>query len=532
MTKDRTMKTKLLTLLSLAALLSCSRGGVDSPEYPHDTSETVHHDMIVLGEQLEDPYSVENVTKALSSLYPTKAARLDIAATDLYVRFLPEDEHQYRMLEELGVSLVDHPLDYRIVREGDYYHDPEIEEGEITWQYAVVSRDFAIPSTITHEILDECYISEHDISTRSSDSGIDWDEVEREAYRLTGNADMLLPGTRAATASNPSGRITIVDPLVAEGKPFGVAGVRVSCNSFVKFAHSYTSRDGFYEMETKFSSKLRYRLVFTNSKNFSIGLNLILIPASISTLGSGPAEGLNVNVTNTSDERLYRRCVVNNAVYDYISRCSESDMNISLPPRDLRLWIFKNLSSSCTPMIHHGALIDKSLIGKYLGGYAELLRKFLPDIIIGTDKSLDYSEIYSVTVHELSHASHFSQAGTAWWDNLIEYIISSFIASGKTGYGDGTASGAGHCEVAEMWGYFNESKMYKERYGGTVPSFGTSYWFYPQIFRYLDDRGLTRAEIFRALKSDVTSRKELQAKLVSLYPERRGVIDQVFNRYE
>ena len=83
-----------------------------------------------------------------------------------------------------------------------------------------------------------------------------------------------------------------------------------------------------------------------------------------------------------------------------------------------------------------------------------------------------------------------------------------------------------------MWGYFNESKMYKERYGGTVPSFGTSYWFYPQIFRYLDDRGLTRAEIFRALKSDVTSRKELQAKLVSLYPERRGVIDQVFNRYE
>ena len=40
-----------------------------------------------------------------------------------------------------------------------------------------------------------------------------------------------------------------------------------------------------------------------------------------------------------------------------------------------------------------------------------------------------------------------------------------------------------------MWGYFNESKMYKERYGGTVPSFGTSYWFYPQIFRYLDERG-------------------------------------------
>lgn len=63
-------------------------------------------------------------------------------------------------------------------------------------------------------------------------------------------------------------------------------------------------------------------------------------------------------------------------------------------------------------------------------------------------------------------------------------------------YGDGAGDGAGYCEIGEMWAYYLESKMYKERYGGSFPTFGTSYWFYPQIFRFLDERGLSQSKIF------------------------------------
>lgn len=316
------MLMKRIVLVSvLLALFSCER--VDVPSAPeHDV---VYHGMIELGERLEDPYSVDNITKAIENLYPTKAGRVDVAPTDLYMRFLPKTEEEYRLLEASVSAITDHPLDYRIVREGDYYHDPEVPEGEITWQYVVVPGDFRVPEGIRCELIDKCYISEHDAYTRASD--IDWQAVEREAYRITGNEAMLEPITKASPG-NPTGRITVVDPALNEGKPFGVAEVMIVCNSFVKFSASYTDRDGYYSLPVAFSSEPRYRLVFKNRKGFSLGLNLVLLPASISTLGKGSPEGKDICVTPEDDAGLYRRCVVNNAAYDYYTRCSDKDLDI------------------------------------------------------------------------------------------------------------------------------------------------------------------------------------------------------------
>ena len=278
------------------ALMSCSKDG-HSPDRGVDYSygRDLSHGMIVLGDRLENPYKTENITKALETLYPTKADRVDVRTTNLYVRFLPKDENEYRTLEKLGIIMVDHPLDYDILVEGDWYHDPEIAQEDVTWQYAVVPHDFVFPD-IRYELIDECHIAENDATGTRAD-GIDWEAVEREAYRLTGNEDKLVPETKASAKLTPSGRITIVDEDADGGKPFGVAGVRVSCNSFVKFAHTYTDRDGYYKMDKKYSSDLRYRLVFENEKGFSIGFNLVLVPASVSTLGKTDPSGVNMTVT-------------------------------------------------------------------------------------------------------------------------------------------------------------------------------------------------------------------------------------------
>ena len=518
----------LLLLASFAA--SC---GKDPAPYEYEPGVRTEgdggefHEMIVLGKKLEDPYSVKNVEKAVKSLYPTKAGRVDIRPTDIYVRFLPSDGEEFERLRGMGVELIDHPLDYQIVREGDYYHDPAVEDDAITWQYAVVPCDFVFPEGIRCEILDECYIS-RGAQTRSD--GIDWKAVEREAYRLTGNGNLLVPETRADGVA-PSGRITITDPMFNGGKPFGVSGVMVSCNSFVRFSKCYTDRDGYYRMPDSYASDVRYRLVFKNEKDFSIGFNLVLVPASLSSFGKGSPEGMNVTITNESDNRLFRRCVVNNAVYEYITRCAEGDMGIKTPPSDLRIWIFKGLSASSAVMLHHGALVDRVKLEEYLDVYKSILKTFLPDITIGTGGSDSYAEIYASVVHELAHASHFAKVGCDYWNCYIYYIVMSFLSTGGKSYGNGTGKYAGHCEVGEMWAYFLESEMFKERYGGAVPTFGTSWWFFPQIFRYLDERGLTRSQIFRALGPDVTTRKKLQERLVDLFPEEKDMIDQVFSRY-
>ena len=528
------MRTCWNLLLPLTLLVACQQEEMDGPDSRQTGLSGLSHGMIELGEKLEDPYTVKNMQEAVASLYPTRAGEIIISTTDLYVRFLPESEEDYVRLLDLGLRMTDHPVDYRIVREGDYYHDPEVDADAITWQYAVVPKDFDFPSGIRYEVLDECYISENDPVTRA-DSGLDWDAVEAEAFRLTGNGDLYVPASSRAGEEPvfPAGRITVEDPDAFGGKPYGLAGVMVSCNSFVKFATGYTDRDGYYQLSKKFSSTPRYRLVFKNVSGFSIGLNLILVPASVSTLGVGPAAGMDVHIDASSDGALFRRAVVNNAAYDYYSRCEPSDLDIKAPPQDLRIWIFKDLDCSSAAMLHHGAFIESNeLVQKYLGAYSSILKTFLPDITIGAragDGS--FMDIYSSVMHELSHASHYAQVGNAWWGKYVSYILKSYVTEGREAYGTGTKADAGYCEIGEMWGYFMESVLFKDRYGGGLPTFGTSFWFYPQIFRYMYERGVTCSGIFRALKSTVTSRDDLMDTLVMLYPERESMITQVFNRY-
>lgn len=526
------MRGGIVILLMSLALMSCSKEDVHSERgIDYSYGKDLTHEMIVLGERLENPYKTENMRKALKSLYPTKADRVDLRTTNLYVRFLPADEQEYDALTAAGVLLLDHPLDYDILVDGDWYHDPQVPDGNITWQYAVVPEDFDFPD-IRHEVIDECYIAEHDSGTRAG-QGIDWAAVEREAYILTGNADRIsqIP-TKASAKVIPSGRITIVDEHANGGKPFGVAGVRVSCNSFVKFDHAYTDRDGYYTMSKEYSSDLRYRLVFKNEKGFSIGFNLVLLPASVSTLGKSGPEGIDMTITKEHDDKLFRRCVVNNAAYDYFSRCSSDDLCISQPPADLRIWLFHNLSASSAVMIHHGAVLESDLVRSYLGKFSELVQLFAPDITLGLDGKDEYRRIYSNACHELAHASHFAKVGIGFWNEYIRYIITSFVKTGGRTYGDGLSAGAGYCEIGEMWGYYLESRIYKDRYGGSFPTFGTSYWFSPQIFRYLDERGVTPSDIFAVLDSSVVSKSSLKDALMLAYPAKRDIIEQVFNRYK
>jgi len=524
------MKRYLIAILAVPLLMaSCSkdlgRDPYDSTNFEYESGIT--HDMIILGEKLENPYTVDNVGKALASIYPTKA-RVDVETTNLYVRFLPADDDELSLISDL--ELTDHPLDYSIAKEGDWYHDPAVDDNDVTWMYAVVDKDYVFPP-VKYEIIDECFLTENRTVTRGDD-GIDWEAVIRESYRLTGNGDMLLPETKAEGGVTPKGRITIVDPDADGGKPVGVAGVQVVCNSFVRFSVSYTDIDGYYSMDKTYTSDIRYRIVFKNQRDFALGFNFILVPASVSTLGKTAPEGVNVTVTSEADPRLFRRCVVNNAVYDFIGRCTDEDLGIAPPPSDLRVWLFPDISASSAVMLHHGTVVENAKMAAWLGVYAPIVTFFSPDLTIGLKSVNSYKDIYTVTTHEVAHACHFKKVGKNWWNQYIAFILSSFLTSGGQTYGTGTENGAGYCEVGEMWAYYLQSKVHKDRYGGNMPSFGTAWWFYPQIFRYLDERGIPTGDIFEALAPEVTNLAALKSELIGLYPGKESVIEQVFSRYE
>jgi hypothetical protein len=95
---------------------------------------------VILGQQLNNPYSVENMQAALDTLkaHPEQhstcmkapSATLEditIEPTDLYVRFLPADSMQFvQLMTDSTLILFDYPLDYQKVQTGDYYKDPTV----------------------------------------------------------------------------------------------------------------------------------------------------------------------------------------------------------------------------------------------------------------------------------------------------------------------------------------------------------------------------------------------------------------------
>ena len=99
-------------MLMALVLMSCSGKGMDPDDLNGDPGgRNLSHEKIVLGARLENPYKTENITKAMQALYPTKADRVPVRTTDLYVRFLPKTEEQYAVLKDMDIRLTDHPLD-------------------------------------------------------------------------------------------------------------------------------------------------------------------------------------------------------------------------------------------------------------------------------------------------------------------------------------------------------------------------------------------------------------------------------------
>ena len=147
------------------------------------------------------------------------------------------------------------------------------------------------------------------------------------------------------------------------------------------------------------------------------------------------------------------------------------------------------------------------------------------------EKSANECEFYSLVNHEMAHACHFSKVGKDWWDAYIMYIAENYLA-GRDVYGDASQENSGICAVGEMWAYYLESKMYKARYGGSNPAFGSTYWFHPQILTSIEDRGISTSDILSAYDAGITGKNALRDRLVELFPSKRNSILQIFNRYD
>jgi hypothetical protein len=126
----------------------------------------------ILGYHLQNhPYSLTNMQQAYYNLYGSTSG---VTLTHKYVRFKPSTPAQLSALVDLDNDLFDHPLDYEVVQEGDYYDDGVTPAEEIPWLYAVVDIGFTAPAGISYEVLEQVHIPV-------------LAAVENEAFRITSN---------------------------------------------------------------------------------------------------------------------------------------------------------------------------------------------------------------------------------------------------------------------------------------------------------------------------------------------------------
>jgi hypothetical protein len=529
------IKIPLLTLLMLFGLFSCHKEELtqNTEEFSEKSAVIgLSNGMVVLGDKLDNPYSVVNMEKALTSLKSSKATALhvpngfSVEANTLYVRFLPKDSTDLNILwADTTIELFDYPLDYEIAQEGFYYHDPEIPEERPTWQYTSVPLDYKFPN-VKYEILENCYIPEDDPDIRGVYSEDFCNLLELEAFSISHNLDedSTLKSTNAIKSKKkPSGIIRVDNNSTKKGSTTkvgleGVMKVKIRVHNFVKWDSEYTGEDGKYKMSKYFRTNVHYAVVYENATGFKIWGNWAMFSPAIYNMGWHPNSGHSREISTSSKAWLWS--TVNNGAYYYREKLCPK-FGVSKPPAGLRIWTLRmdGQWGGSAPMGRQtyisfdniATILTICVFNDIAAAVYSAIRLCMPDIFILKDYTNTQS-CYATVWHELSHASHFSKAGKLYWHDYVKAIVTNL------GYGDGSRDIDGYIGVGEMWGnYFGNYVCCDDYYGYPVKWDPQEDWYNPGFLLGVDNiSDVTTSEIFSCLTSDIHSISGIKDKLKTI----------------
>ena len=380
--------------------------------------------MMVLGQELQDPYKLSNMQQAYANITGAKA---QLQPTHLYIRFLPKNEEELYLLK--NIDLFNFPLHYEIIQNGDCYHDPELPAEAITWQYAVIPIDTRIPENIQHELIYEVFIPNYD--TDGSKSGL-LEAIEDEAIRLCGYSDMLQQNGSKGLFSKwtPSGTIKVWDDVLLKYIP--IHGAKVQVRWLTHIEKDFTDANGNFS-----TSSFRFDV------NYSIKWERADFDIRSGNWGqawyNGPKLGSAwyLNIDKGGMSWVYAHIFRAAHMYYY----GHSSWGIKSPPKDGKL-----LKQS----IKIGAM-DKSGRAHFFD-----FNKFFttPQIKVfrknSSGRELQSIELFGTTIHELAHASHWEMCYSYGqyvidelqnnallpesWASCVEYVVTNDIYNNKPTY--------------------------------------------------------------------------------------------------
>ena len=386
---------------------------------------------IILGHQLNNPYSLANMQLAYNNLTSNNIVSKytpNIRPTHYYIKFKPNNFEQLEILSsDSTLILYDYPLDYLITQSGNRYHDPGLPDSVPTYQYSVVTVNYVFNNSIPYEILSTLYLPEEDKSLigQNNDNNNFIVNLVNQAYLQTNNQDDTISINTNASSYTPGGTILINDTRL--NADIGLEGVEVRARRWFTTYIAHTNFAGTYLMSGSFNGPCNYSLHFEQN-HFRVKEQVFQQTAWI----DGPKKTGNWDYTISSGYDRFIGHIFRGAYryhYNFID-------GLQRPYRPSGL--------------------KTNYIGKNTANNAGINYIVFPILAIGRydNNNNEYAsdEVFSATIHETAHTSHvilmnsgaiqYAQVtsqiqeswaiGVEWWLTKLEYKITRSVAN----YGD------------------------------------------------------------------------------------------------
>jgi hypothetical protein len=414
------MKKQFLFAAIIAFNLVACNSASNEPTTPpimKISGDTTSCGISTIVEQLENPYTVENMQRAYDSLQNENILEggFDIFTTHYYVRFTPVDSAEYELLNnDTTLTLFPYPLDC-ILTEGEDYKEPDCP-AKFGRLYTRVPVGYVSPVR-NYEILDNLFMpTETDCPINIQISPVDWFYLLQRSELLTKNIeyeerfvkDYLLK----ATSFRPEATLKVYDDAVNAYIP--VANAVVRARHFLHWNEKRTDANGKCTMPDKFQ-KVWWSIIWNGSY---WKLRNGLLPQAYYNGPNGSKSNWDLKIGGGKSKayaHVHRACCA--LFYDNICDAGFKNyqyFNGLLQILPLKISVFDNKNSVSSGF---NCLYDWSAIG------------IIPNIMIwmkdGRGTLYDSYDIFSTTVHELTHTSQMFEFS----NGLVQYtFVSAFIS--------------------------------------------------------------------------------------------------------
>ncbi|MFT6815054.1 MAG: hypothetical protein ACJAZ3_000952 [Sphingobacteriales bacterium] len=431
-TKLNNLFMNLITKLPAIVGIALAFFVLSSTQVTHAQNQQA--EQIVLGQKLNNPYTIPVMQQAYENLSPLFLAlnnEFNITRSHYYIKLKPVSDIDIAAIDISNLETFDYPLDYEILNNGVYYQDPSIPKGQPTFQYTVVTNLNDVPN-VNYEVLEEIYIPELTEDARDS---IEIFALVNEALRITNNTynivfnelsksiiidDPFPQGIRILPARySPQGRVRVFDRVVNDFIP--IEGVKVIAQNWFDWGSSTTDSNGYYFIK-QFRFKINYKIKW-EEKQFDVrsgayGQAVFIGPTQTKSPWNADANG--------GVQEYYGH--IFRGAHDYYKYYAS--VGVKRPPLKSTPGTSSS-SSSFRSKLKIAAHADAATSVAFPHLISPL--GILPNVAIHS-YNLPSDQIYSTTVHEISHVTHQFYAGNAnyalvecrlreTWSYTIEYYF-------------------------------------------------------------------------------------------------------------